>query len=292
MRYTLIILTIGLFSNLCSQVVFCPPGAEWHYLFNMNHFSPNPKFENETVKYIKDSVVNGSIVKVLSHKRSISAYDYHDVLRTVLKQTGDTVWFRNSITQNSWQILYNFAAQAGDKWVTTIYAPFLKTFTVTVSAVSATVVNGITLKVIDVSGLDYRASKITERIGGDGFIFPFKAGQTDGIGYSRALCYQDSTFGLLQYSSNPCDYSYIAGIQKVLPQNEIKIFAANEKLIIEHEGEIEVMILDLMGKQVYSSHLKPNEKQILLANVLSEGVYCAVVSQGNNPVTRVKLIVN
>jgi len=47
-----------LFGNLKSQIVFCPPGAEWHYNFIL------PRgIENEKISYDRDSIIGTETLK-------------------------------------------------------------------------------------------------------------------------------------------------------------------------------------------------------------------------------------
>jgi len=109
----LLLISVAFFNNIFSQIKFCPPGAEWHYLFNTNNLNPKPHFENETVKYIGDSINGSDTIKILSHTRFLEGFNYDYSGKTFIKQKGDTIFMRNKYTQNSWQILYNFSVGAG-----------------------------------------------------------------------------------------------------------------------------------------------------------------------------------
>src|SRR5690606_23110318 len=111
------IIFFGFVFNTYSQVVFCPKGAAWTYLFET---WPAQMYPSKII-YKNDSVIGQDTVKVLVHTKIYknqnlcSYYKY-----TLLKQKGDTIFFRNDRTDGLWQILYNFATPPGQFWQTLI----------------------------------------------------------------------------------------------------------------------------------------------------------------------------
>lgn len=187
-----------------AQVKFCPPGAEWHYLFTGSMFSPGNTY-NEQIKYIGDSISGADTLKILSHYRFFM-YCSPTVNKTVIKQKGDTIFFTNKLTQWNWEILYNFASLPGQYWQTTFYLSINTPTTLTffVDSVDQINENGFNLKRIKLKSGPY----ITERLGASSFLFPYigKISGCDGNGFIENLCYQDYTFGVKQFGEKPCDY--------------------------------------------------------------------------------------
>ncbi len=218
------ILTIFLFIQFLSeskaQIVFCPPGAEWHYFFYWAGYNPGSR--NEAIKYTGDSIIGNDTLKVLAHTRFYLQCS-NLISKTLLKQRGDTIYFKNSRTQGSWQILYNFAALTGQNWTTTILlgnnSP--ATFTFQVVGVQQVIQNNFNLKNLLVTvNNNYNSSTanlhITERTGSSGFLFHymnFMYGWCDADYFGERLCYQDNAFGLKQYSSKPCDFQNLTGLE-------------------------------------------------------------------------------
>lgn len=198
-----------------AQVVFCPPGAEWHYLFNGTIFFPGTTY-NETIKYSGDTIEGTDTVKILSHIRFFTAcgkWPYPRV--TYIKQKADTIYFKNSFTQGTWQVLFNFAALPGQSWHSTIQlsSTVTQTYTTTVNSVSTVTINGYTLKQLHISNSGaWFGGLITERFGGNLFLFNFSyrtPSSCDGDWLLENLCYTDSVFGTHQFGEHDCGYSTV-----------------------------------------------------------------------------------
>src|ERR1043165_6473023 len=91
-------------TKIQAQVVFCPPGAEWHYNFRTEFLQ---RTDNVTIKYVGDTLWGLDLLKILSATRFYVDQNCRSVSRTLIKQKGDTIFMNNNRTQNSWQILYN-----------------------------------------------------------------------------------------------------------------------------------------------------------------------------------------
>ncbi len=283
--------------RLCiAQVVFCPPGAEWHYNFAFYTINPQTGFIktslNEAIKYVRDSTLSSVTCKVLRHNYFFKgSCDASQTPLSLIKQTGDTVFVRNSRTHHKWQILYNFAAQAGDSWTDSLYSNSntLKVFSFHVDSVSTVIVNGFTLKQL----YSYPYT-ITERIGANSFLFNFNTSSCDGIDYDRFLCYQDSTFGLKQFTSYPCNYSNPLGIKELKSDAlEIKIFPnpAKEWLDLKEEsltGGEKISIVDVFGREVRKTELSPSLRIDL--KDLSEGIYFLILTRNQEVMCSRKFI--
>ena len=292
------------------QIVFCPTGAEWNYSFKVNfpYYCYNVK-----IKYIKDSIVNGETLKVLSHG---AYYRYctngPPSALTFIKQQGDTVFMKNAATQNSWQILYNYAATAGQSWISTISSFYnfsvTVTYTITVDSVKTITVNNFVLRQLFVKfknsnnpSITSTTTQIIERFGVEGYMFnydnPIKASDCDGVRYF--LCYRDDEFGLTQFTDKPCDYVDYVGLAENYQEANIKIYPnpANDIFTISSEDELInsdsfVSIKDLTGreiKQVAINNLDSDPGRIDIAD-LAKGVYILNLSNNNELVYTGKLI--
>lgn len=260
MKKLLFILLLAILSGeIRSQVVFCPPGAEWHYSYYRVAFAtPVFKWSNEQIKYVADSVVNNDTLKILEHIRYFKTQNnllYPTAQRlTSIKQKGDTIFFRNAGTANGWQILYNYAALPGQGWQNTISimpafttvpsGPLAITYTVTVDSVATVMANAVPLRRLYAR---YKANiynntnlgnslilhtdtvTIDERMGCSQFLFNFhNRMQTNEYKeyFLGFLCYSDSTFGTKQLDADrPCDYMDYTGVSEAAYQNSgIRIF--------------------------------------------------------------------
>jgi len=312
MRKTLLLLSILFFQKALPQapVVFCPAGAEWHYSFSSFWSSARP---NEEIKYIRDSVVNSETVKVLRHKRlfyykNLSVYTQY----TLIRQSGDTVFFRNASTQHSWQILYNYAAQAGQTWTTTIRDPVIQidnTHTIAVDSVKTVVLNNMSLRKLYVRygpgpglAVAVRKTEITERIGCHSFMFNYIAPYyaTDADRSEGILCYEDATFGLKQFTEKDCYYQYYVGLEEnKADHNGIYVYPnpGNGVLRLMIPGgsglqNPELLVSDLCGRSIAHQELSRLQEQEIDLKNLCNGVYLLSVKDQGKIVYQGKIIKN
>lgn len=315
MRFILIFLALNcLMHKVPAQVVFSPIGAEWHYLFVFSIFKT---YYNENIKYVRDSVVATENVKVLKQKNFYNLCNppgNRGNVITVIKQRGDTVFFRNQATLNTWQILYNFATPAGQSWTTTINSIVLNsvslTFTTTVDSVSYVTINNFLLKKLFVrqqySGTTFfNTSEIIERLGSTKFLFNyiFPLGPNPGAihcdGATRFLCYGDSAFGLEKFANQPCDFVDGLSLKENNYQNyNVRIYPnpANCFLTIESEAtlpdELQLEFSNAIGtyiKRIQLHSSEPNFKEVDVKD-LSKGMYVLRIFSKNENIYLAKFI--
>lgn len=295
------------FTKAAAQIVFCPSGAEWHYLFKYYFGS----YANEQIKYSGDSLLNNTLVKKLVHKRyyigcNINAASVNSPnVITLIKQSGDTVFFRNSRTQHTWQILYNFSAQQGQSWQTTYYQDngigYLVTNTITVDSVKNVFSNSISHRRLYVKenydpNSTYAPSTfiITERFGSE-FLFHFVnsfAGSCDADFFNTNLCYSDSSFGIKQFSDLDCKFQNAVGVPEVSnPINAIRIYPnpVKDKIFFEPDKQLTntgLIVINVYGMQVIKASLVNNTEMNL--SELASGVYFLMVFEGKKYISTQK----
>ncbi len=253
-----------------AQIIFCPPGAEWHYSFYNNlPYS----IINEKIKYIGKAVIGLDTMLYIEHYRFFNQLNFgHFVGSTYFKQKGDTVFVKNNITSQNWQILYNFNVQPGHSWHNNLTNG--KTYTVTVDSVNHKVVNGHNLKQLFVhyqttyynNPYTYTAT-ILERFGCTTYLFNFfNDTSSDGDYIDEFLCYQDSTFGQIQFTNKPCNYSNLNGL--------LDLDGTDPPLTIFPNPSSDKVHL--------SFKFEPNDLQLCLYNTIGAKVYfCSNVSEGH-----------
>lgn len=296
-----------------SQTVFCPPGAEWHYSYMLMFTGTS----NEQVKYVRDSVLGAETVKVLQHFRY---YKNNNLMQgyklTLIKQTGEVVYFRNLSTQDTWQVLYNFGATAGQSWQNIIsligfsQSTLTAMYSVTVDSVRTININGFNLKRLYTkywsqyapSATGYETIVITERFGGNRFLFNFynKAWETDGDFGANGLCYQDNDFGVTQFSNLPCNYIGYNGISET-QRSEQQISASPNpvKNILNIQlkegavgGSYVIQLSDLCGRTLIAEPIimSAQEKIPFDLSRLEQGVYLLDLIKNGKPTGAVKVI--
>ncbi|MES2679663.1 MAG: T9SS type A sorting domain-containing protein [Bacteroidota bacterium] len=281
-----------------SQVVYCPSGAVWHYLFS-------PKVSglqsNEEIRYVRDSILDGETVKVIKHTRFYVWENWvqtSNIILTVLKQTGDTIFMKNHGTQGNWQILYNFAALPGQSWRNSICEidPFwgvpqnvANSYTVVVDSVKSVVVNNFLLKTLFVryiSNYNFpplveHSAQITERFGCNLFMFFYhppghSETHTQIDQFTNFLCYEDDTLGLKQFTNYACN-SNVGIVKNPEFITGIKIYPnpVTDKLSVDFTTWTETskgILVNCLGQIIYSFD-KLNSQQEIEMKPLRTGIY-------------------
>ena len=284
-KYTLLLVLLFYLQSSQSQIVFCPPGAEWHYSFIRFNLIPQYGFDNVPVKYVRDSIIGTDTARVLTHDRYFTGpNDYifpSSSALTLIKQRGDTVFMRNNYTHHEWQILYNFACQPGQCWQTKISSGPLTSsnvsvYTFCVDSVKYIQQNGQSLKTLFIGS----NLTVTERYGANSFLFPFDySHQSDGDYFSEYLCYQDNTHGLAQFTAKPCNYSNVTGLVSIgKVENNILIYPnpIRDKLILKSQTKqvsYEILLVNAIGQTVISEKTTMKDETELNLSALENGIY-------------------
>jgi hypothetical protein len=309
MKTTLLCLIVSLsFTKTEAQIIFCPAGAEWHYLFKYYFGS----YANEQIKYSGDSLLNNTVVKKLVHKRFYPACNNNAAspnspnVVTLIKQSGDTVFFRSALTQHTWQILYNFSAQPGQIWQTTYYQDngigYLVTNTITVDSVRNVSINSISHRRLYVKenfdpNSPYAPSTfiITERFGSE-FLFHFTnsfVSSCDGDFFNINLCYSDNSFGIKQFTDLACNAENPLGIPEVSDQRNAIRFYPNpvkDRISIEPYTQLtnaELIVTNIYGIQVIKTNLLNNETDL---TGLAPGIYFLLIFEQGQHIATQKII--
>lgn len=308
MKKHLLFFSILLSINLTyAQVVFCPAGAEWHYLFKIFGNSAY----NIPVKYIGDSSINNVSYKKLKHQMFYKVCGTSANYVTLLKQNGDTVFFRNAKTQHSWQVLYNFALLPGQSWNVSFLQSNgnLQTYTITVDSIKNVLIGSINHKRLYVkknfnatSSLPPDTSVITERLGWNQFFFNFIDNNgfvsCDGPYYSETLCYSDNTIGTIKYSPKSCDYENYLGLNDVVKtdckivvypnpsRDNIRIKLSEDAY--QTEENFSIIITDMTGNKLKQITLSTD--LTLSVGDLNRGIYFIELHNNKNETYRTKFV--
>ena len=94
-KFFTVMLIAAIAVTLNAQVTFCPPGARWNYLFHGANTAP-PSQVNVEIEYQFDTFVDGQLVKTIFPTGFVWG-DASVPEFTYLRQTGDTIWFKNAM---------------------------------------------------------------------------------------------------------------------------------------------------------------------------------------------------
>jgi hypothetical protein len=302
MRSLIFIILVLLTLCTKAQIIFCPPGAEWNYNYIMTAGGAPPPYSYsyvEKIKYVRDSLIGGNLYKVLKHKEFFLECGKLNNGLSLIKQNGDTVFFRNESTNHQWQILYNFNAQPGQSWLINFLSD--PDYTIIVNAVNTVTSNFTPLKQLSVTLL--RASNfgntnegsitITERFGFNGFLFNFfnqTRGRCDTQWFQRFLCYSDNQFGKIQFTEYPCDYVTERVGLKELKNNTSQIHCFpnpfNTEIKIESsELILKYKLMDVFGKILFAGNADNKTFNLKTENLI-QGIYFLKVETEKGIITK------
>jgi hypothetical protein len=290
-----IIIIFFLFNlTLKAQVVFCPPGAEWHY--KVTHCC-DAGVDNESLKYVRDSIFMSKTVKLIQHQRDLNQCGSILTQLSMIRKSNDSVFLKNPETFNNWELLYVYSALPGQSWTFNIKNgdASVQTYTVVVDSINYKTINSYSLKYLKVryktskySTLYIYNSTITERFGDEAFLFNFSQKESVACGtwwIGGALCYQDSSsFGIKQFTSLSCNYSNPLSINVYSENKVLNVFPnpASNILNISYEAieftNSEIELVNYLGQTVLTLPFS----HTLDISALSNGYYSVKISTLDN----------
>lgn len=281
------------------QITFCPPGAEWHYLFT--NFFPSSGYVNETIKYTGNVIVGSDTLKLLTHTRFFTMINTSPTYTTLIKQKGDTVFMKNVKTNSQWQILYNFGAQVNQSWTNTFYLGPNVTinYTTQVTSIGSKQIGNKTVKELSVNysnsyGSWYNHSgTISEYFGSNVFLFNYISRyETDGDYYISFLCYTDDTIGTTQFTDKPCNFSNLSHVKEMPNDLTIETYPNPVKDVLNIETksteEIEISFANFLGREVKRLRITQGNK--IDVSDLEKGMYLIQILNKGKLVETQKLV--
>jgi hypothetical protein len=301
-KYLLLSLLFAVLGQTFGQSVFLPNvGTKWNYRFG-NYSYPQEEL-NYQVTYLKDTLYNNETVKVITSPAHHQNCTYFNK-RIFFKQQNDSIFFMSQKTSFTWQLLINYGATAGQSWTLSLLNKDNNTvlnYTITVNAVSSVTINNTPLKTLQVTYkgpfMSTYSSTIYERFGDILFLFNFyQIEMMSACDYNHAqdiLCYEDSSFGLKQFTSYPCNYSNLLGIKKISLENTPVFLYPNP---VSSKAIITTNELDLAGSRLTlvnplgQTILETNYEKEIDLSYLKPGLYFLLVDtkQGTKKVRLVK----
>jgi hypothetical protein len=289
------------FETIPAQVVFCPPGAEWRATFTESIWSQS--LDNSSIIYSGDSIVGQDTFKILRQNKFYGQCNTFHPFVTLIKQKGDTVFFKNVYTSQVWQIMYNYDCLPGQGW-TTSYVPDgggVRTYTFMVDSVNSISINQTPLRQLFVTykyqynlGVQTYTASIKERLGW-GFLFTYRnnSGACDGDNFVQTLCYSDSTFGEYKLSEYPCNYSNPTGI-KIANTSllELQIFPnpVQNLLVINSNVKYSYKLTDLIGLHLNIESTATDHQTQFDFQPLPRGIYFLKVFEKDKWICTQKII--
>lgn len=298
MKKYLFLLTIILLSStkITAQqdTAWAPPGATWTYdVITMTTWSVYQ------MKYVKDTTINNTLVKQIriSDFTSFIAPPIPNAFETFigyeyLYESGDTIYW---LVNNTFEPLYIFSAQVGDKWEISKYPTATYQCDATIISDSMIVdnivdsnYNGVWLQNIVASSVGKKWSVGTIVKGIGGLTTPFPQMEFDScniidgaVGSVHGLiCYYDSIRGYINFGSslNDCDVLLSVNTKPITvkePLPSIKIYPnpAYEQISFDlpYSKQWDLWVFDVTGKVVLQKQNITNNQ--LNISTLQQGVY-------------------
>jgi hypothetical protein len=196
---------------------WCPPGARWLYKVYSVFLETDALTE---YVYVKDTLIQGKTCKQISGTYAGSGPQYGNHSYTVVPgfrkyytfEQNNVVYLYNG---SDFDTIVNFNAIPGDKWRGPSAHQCTERAVFTVKDTGATLLNGVTLKMIGITSIMlYQSSAfsftITERTlqapGEFIDLFPFycfSPGESDPLG-GTFVCYSDNEIGTYNPGADPC----------------------------------------------------------------------------------------
>lgn len=213
--FSIFILLISFQSE--AQTKWAEKGAEWFYSYNYG----------STTGYVHiypagDTLIDGILCKVLIKEKVVKDY-FSSNIDTLIIGKEYTYLDEDKVfvyRQGSFFVLYDFGTSVGSKWEVAgnINFPMCNpTDSVRVKGVSDSLVNGFSLRFIDIKTPEFGDAwgfegNLLERVGSLWYMFPEPYCVTDVGEGGQLRCFRDDEFGLINFSGIPCDF--VVGLEE------------------------------------------------------------------------------
>lgn len=251
----LIVVFFVLLYTLTNAQNWCPQGATWTYGYFYSQ-----GFSYKKLSYEKDTILGTQFCKKIG-VQEIS--NYSNCLNTFDEQPiftyaeNDTVYF---YLNNKFEPYLFFNAQVGDTFQ--LPNPFFggggcdTVLQFVVDSAGVMQINGETLRYYVAKAVGISSIKVIEKIGivSNFFMIPFFTCNITDVDEYYPFCYEDSSFGTYQLSSNiTCTCNHTSITDETITDNYINIFPnpanANINITLKHHDIHEVIFYNLHGQR-------------------------------------------
>lgn len=276
--------------KLSAQMEWAPVGAKWHYELPYNYGNAETYLKIES---IGDTVINGISCKILEQ---VCVRDPYLNREYYTYKSNDIVWVYDG---DEFRVLYDFTVQPQGEW--TAYGPSLYH---TCDTVTNLVVEFEGYE--EILGTSYRyvivtlpefgwsfsicgseQTKISEKFGSYGYMFPQDICVIDAPYPCFLRCYEDSEFGFYSTGvSDSCTYEYGVGIKELQLANNIKVGPnpVSGILNIELIGLVDksvFWIYSSTGKLIFNAAITDNYTKIDMSTFSKGNYILKIYHEGN-----------
>ncbi len=271
---------------ICSFMVraqgFAPTGAKWYY---GQGFAFSSYISYLSIESVGDTLIAGQSCKKLINNGGIDcSFQSHPYM---VYEEDSTVYFYVP-DLDTFQVLYDFKALAGDSWRTVFNTDVswdhIDTVSTYVDSIGQRLINGFLVKELYVSmtihgyGYVYGTYQgvINQRFGDVEYMFRLFTNRAicDG-NYSLGLrCYEDPEIGFYSTGIAPtCEYQWVSVGDEEMSSLTVHPNPTNGHLKVTGlvEGDLKVHVIDCIGREVMNQKLTGS--QLLDISRLRDGIY-------------------
>lgn len=285
MKIRLFLLFLMFYGGVNSQTEWAPIGAKWYFNRPSSITNDYVVFESK-----KDSTIQGRVSRIIDVRLNGTKL----VGQEYIYQNGDSIFYYN-LNYNSFFLLYNFSAKAGDT-ITVHPGKFkpTKAFFSYDDSITGFKYKILSLDSIQISGQWIKRQKVTllknglwgfskpdgkdyyilNKIGSLAYFFGVQSGITPEDNLSMCRCYSDSDFEF----KNPlwdseCDLISVYVASKILNNNVVYPNPFDDQLNILMTEPIEsVEIINVNGLKLQVTH--PNKESVIInTTMLNKGCF-------------------
>ncbi len=281
-----------------AQVDWAPVGAKWWYEATWHGWNAYG-ITYYNLEALEEIEVQGRTCRELAyddHGQSLclgcEPWGNEEINYFVYSDSGRVYCF-NHVT-DSFGLLYDMNKGIGESWE--VDFPFNSEepspLVITVIDTMSIVINGTRLRQQKTSAsigspLYYFGDTITEGIGGNWSFLPqCSMHMICELDYGNLRCYEDSTLGLVHFSSLDCEYEYTyVGIGETDIRSAVAVVSpqpASHELNIswQHEKTSAISLHDMMGKELLRQQSN-GQSEVLDVSKLPNGLYMLQLVQGD-----------
>lgn len=291
-KFKIIVLLIVFNYTSAFTQEFAPMGATWNF---PETFAWSGDQNIISFHSLGDSIIDNKSYRIIEKDKWSCLLRFSG--RQLIHQQNDSIFHLNTET-NKLNLIIDFGALAGDNWFITKYtdSEFYDGMQCYVDSIGSTTLNNqelklqyVTLKAVmngEVIETDPINTVIIENIGFETALFPASfQGLCDGNYEGKLRCYEDSTLGLLNFSSEECLMTPTIEIDE--NENQIRIYPIpiQTNFTIETENNTppkSVQLFELSGREVQSQF----NSNTIEVSTLNNGIYIVRVELENRIVIR------
>lgn len=278
---------------------FAPIGATWYYsdIYDIDYDDTLDITGYNKVESIADTTIGGINCRELKFSFVNPTGGLESELMHYVYENNEKVYF---LIGDKFKLVYDFSG--ADWFAHDVYYNFGDSTLIEVDSVTMELYDGVLLKTIHTHiNFDYDffyvTNKIVETIGPLGYMFLYH-GTDDSFPPSGLRCYTDDAHDIQISESLPCDSltPEITAINQIKNELGINVYPnpSNGAIYVDcsniNSNDNNIIIIDITGKQIYSSQLTAQVINKIEISSIPNGLYIAQIKNENGAVDSFKIV--